>query len=94
MFIKPALGKKGILGGFVYEAGTRTPLEGVEVTIGQDEGTAQAIEKMGSKHKTTTHGEVVVDTANKVYTTPCYMLDADIIQIYDGANNVVKEMMR
>ena len=69
-------------------------LEGVEVTIGQDEGTVGAIEKMGGTHKTTTHGEVVVDATNKVYTTPCYMFDANIIQIYDGANNVVKEMMR
>lgn len=69
-------------------------LKGVEVTIGQDEGTADAIDQMGSTHRTTTHGEVVIDEKNKIFTTPCYMLDANILQVYDGASNVVKKMMR
>ena len=68
-------------------------LEGVEVTIGSDEGTISAIEGMGSKHKTTTHGEVVVDERFKVATTPCYMLDANIVQIFDGAQNVTKAVL-
>jgi enhancing lycopene biosynthesis protein 2 len=48
---------------------------------------------MGGRHVNTTHGEVTVDKDNKVYTTPCYMLDANIVQIYDGAFNVVKAML-
>lgn len=68
-------------------------LDGVEVTIGSDKGTAEAIEKMGAHHKNTTHGEVVVDSKYKVATTPCYMLDATILHIADGANNVVKALM-
>ena len=68
-------------------------IENVEVTIGSDPGTAEAIGKMGGRHVNTTHGEVTVDKANKVYTTPCYMLDANIEQIYDGAFNVVKTML-
>ncbi|MCU4165790.1 isoprenoid biosynthesis glyoxalase ElbB [Carboxylicivirga caseinilyticus] len=62
----------------------------IEVTIGEDKGTADAIEKMGAIHKPTNHGEVVIDTVNKIATTPCYMLDANIIQIAEGAENVVK----
>ncbi len=65
-------------------------LEGVEVTIGSDKATAEAIEAMGSHHKQTAHGEVVLDPKYKVATTPCYMLDATILHIADGANNVVK----
>jgi enhancing lycopene biosynthesis protein 2 len=65
----------------------------VEVTIGSDTGTAEAIEKMGGTHKEAGHGEVVVDKKNKIFTTPCYMLDATIVQIYEGAYNVVKEML-
>lgn len=65
----------------------------IEVTIGQDAGTAQAILKMGAKHIKATHGEVVVDKKNKVFTTPCYMLDANIAQIELGAMNIVKAMM-
>jgi enhancing lycopene biosynthesis protein 2 len=34
-----------------------------------------------------------VDRANKLFTTPCYMLDADIAQIGEGAENVVRAMM-
>jgi len=65
-------------------------LEGVELTIGQDEDTAKAIEDMGGKHKTTNHGDVIIDTKYKVATTPCYMLDATIADIADGAINVTK----
>ncbi len=67
--------------------------DNVEVTIGSDEGTAGAINAMGGKHIKTTHGEVVIDKAHNVFTTPCYMLDATILDIEQGATNVVKEMM-
>lgn len=63
------------------------------VTIGQDEGTIKAIEQLGGTHKKTTHGQVVVDEKYKVVTTPCYMLDATIDQIADGAENVVKKIL-
>lgn len=67
--------------------------DNVEVTIGADEGTAGAIVAMGGKHITTSHGEVVIDKAHNVYTTPCYMLDATILDIEQGATNVVKAMI-
>lgn len=65
----------------------------VELTIGDDAGTIQAIEEMGATHKATTHGEVVVDQQHKIVTTPCYMLDATITQIEEGARNVVKTIL-
>jgi len=68
-------------------------LKGVELTIGSDKETAEAVEKMGATHKNTTHGEVVVDNKFKLVTTPCYMLDATILHIAEGANNVVKTMI-
>ncbi len=68
-------------------------LGNVNVTIGQDEGTAEAIEAMGATHIITTHGDVVFDEDNIVFTTPCYMLDATILDIDDGATNIVSAMM-
>lgn len=65
----------------------------VKVTIGQDEETLQAIEQMGGFHENTSHGEIVVDEKYKLVTTPCYMLDASIDQIADGAENVVKKVL-
>lgn len=65
----------------------------VEVTIGDDEATADAIENMGATHINSTHGEIVVDEKYKLVTTPCYMLDATIDQIADGAENLVKKVI-
>ncbi|MEE8393314.1 MAG: isoprenoid biosynthesis glyoxalase ElbB [Rhodospirillales bacterium] len=68
-------------------------LDGAEVTIGDDPDTAEAIVKMGGTHKTTTHGEVVVDRKYKLATSPCYMLDATISQIAEGADNTVRTVL-
>jgi len=65
----------------------------VEVTIGQDPDTAEAVEKMGATHTNTNHGEVVFDEKNNLFTTPCYMLDANILDIAKGASNIVKAML-
>ena len=68
-------------------------LGNVTLTIGQDAATAEAVTKLGAQHQNTSHGEVIVDKSNHVYTTPCYMLDANIVQIADGADNIVKSIM-
>ncbi len=69
-------------------------LGNINVTIGNDMETASDIEKMGAKHHKTMHGQVTVDQHFKVVTTPCYMLDSNIVQIAEGAENVVKEMLK
>lgn len=66
----------------------------VKVTIGQDKGTADAVQAMGATHGDTGHGEVLVDAKNKLFTTPCYMLDANIAQIGDGAENIVRAVLK
>ncbi len=66
----------------------------VKITIGQDKGTAEAVVKMGASHENTDHGEVLIDSENKLFTTPCYMLDATIAQIGDGADNVVRAVLK
>ncbi|MFZ4741595.1 MAG: isoprenoid biosynthesis glyoxalase ElbB [Bacteroidales bacterium] len=68
-------------------------LKTIEVTIGNDEQTAIDIEKMGALHHTCNHAEVIKDAKLKIFTTPCYMLDADIVQIAQGAENIVCAMI-
>ena len=68
-------------------------LKDADVTIGNDEQTAMNIEKMGARHHKCNHGEVMKDSKLKIFTTPCYMLDANIAQIAEGAENIVKAMM-
>ncbi len=65
----------------------------VELTIGQDEETGKALEAMGAVNTITNHGQVIIDQENKIYTTPCYMLDANIAQIGEGAENIVKTLL-
>jgi enhancing lycopene biosynthesis protein 2 len=69
-------------------------LPGADVTIGSDKGTADAIEKMGAIHHETGHGEVIIDEKYKLVSTPCYMLDATIEQIAEGAENIVEELLK
>jgi len=65
----------------------------VTLTIGSDAGVAEGIGAMGATHKVTTHAEIVVDEVHKVVTSPCYMLDATVSQIADGADNTVRALM-
>jgi len=67
---------------------------GTNVTTGDDNASAGFIQKMGSDYTKTTHGEVIIDKSRKIFTTPCYMLDADIVQIAQGTENIVKEMLK
>jgi enhancing lycopene biosynthesis protein 2 len=45
-----------------------------KVTIGNDAGTAQAIEALGSSHETCPVDQAVVDEEHRVVSTPAYML--------------------
>jgi len=69
-------------------------IRGVEITLGVPCGASEAAEKHGAIHQVTTHGEVTVDMENKVATTPCYMLDATIAQVADGAEHIVDELLK
>ncbi len=68
-------------------------LQGSLVTLGQDENIADIVTNWGSKHQNTSHGEIAVDTTNKVVTTPCYMLDARISDVYNGATALIKKVI-
>ena len=68
-------------------------LGGVTVTAGQDAETAANIVKMGGIHAPTSHGEIVVDRANKIVSTPCYMLDSRVDQIGAGADKLIQAML-
>jgi enhancing lycopene biosynthesis protein 2 len=65
----------------------------VDVTIGGDEATAGHIEGMGGVHIPASNGEIVIDTKNRVVSNPCYMNDAAITDIADGADAVVKALI-
>ncbi len=67
--------------------------DGVELTIGTDAGTAAALEQLGARHCNAGHGEVVIDRKHRVVSSPCYMLDATISQIADGADATIRAVL-
>jgi len=68
--------------------------KGTNLTTGQDSASQSFIEKCGNNYTRTTHGEVVVDPVRKLFSTPCYMLEANIVQIQQGTENIVREMLK
>lgn len=66
----------------------------IKVTIGDDPETAAAIRAMGGQHINSAPGEVIVDQKNKIATSPCYMLDSSISRVAEGAENVVKAILK
>ncbi len=68
--------------------------KGAKLTTGQDPASGNFIEKKGNHSVQTDHGQVIIDPVHKLFTTPCYMLDATISQIAEGTENIVREMMK
>ena len=67
----------------------------VNVTMGSGEcRQAKELPMIGCKHTETTHGGVAIDKENKIYSTPCFMLDASLKDVYQGAWNLVEEMIK
>lgn len=66
----------------------------VTITVGPDEQDAKQVKAMGANHIATKHAEVIIDTKHKLFSTPCYQLDSTIVQIAEGADNIVKAMLK
>lgn len=64
-----------------------------EVTIGNDQGTAEAIETMGGQHKSCTVDMIHVDAGNNVVSTPAYMLGPGIKEVAVGIEKLVNKVV-
>ncbi len=63
--------------------------------IGDDTGTASELEKTGAKHSNCAVDRYVVDTGNKIITTPAYMFGtAKPHQIFEGVSGAIKELIQ
>lgn len=66
----------------------------VKVTIGKHPETAKAIEKTGAKHENCLVDQIVVDSHNKIVTTPAYMFDnAEMKDIFTGISQLVTQVL-
>ena len=64
-----------------------------EVTIGNDQDTAEAIETMGGEHKTCTVDMIHVDAGNNIVSTPAYMLGPGIKEVAVGIEKLVNKVV-
>lgn len=63
------------------------------LTIGDDAGTAKALEAMGAKHERCGIGGVVVDSRNALVSTPAYMLSPRISELAADAEKLVAAVL-
>jgi enhancing lycopene biosynthesis protein 2 len=68
--------------------------KGIEVTIGNDPGTARAIEALGCRHRACATEAMVLDSDHKIVSTPAYMLGPTITQVADGIEKTVAAVMK
>ena len=64
-----------------------------QLTIGTDTGTAAALTSMGSQHIPCPARDFVIDRANKIVSTPAYMLAGGIAEAAEGIERCVKELL-
>ena len=67
--------------------------EHVKLTIGNEKDTAARLERTGSKHQVARIDEIVIDEKNRVVTTPCYMYDARIGEVWGGIEQAVNALL-
>jgi enhancing lycopene biosynthesis protein 2 len=69
--------------------------KGVNLTIGEDAGTASELEKTGAKHQICAVEKYVVDHSNKIITTPAYLYGtAKPHQIFEGVSGAIAELIK
>ncbi|WP_142847799.1 isoprenoid biosynthesis glyoxalase ElbB [Telmatospirillum sp. J64-1] len=68
-------------------------LDRIEITIGNDLGTASAIKTMGSIHRPAASDQVVVDHKARIATAACHMLDATLSEIATATEGVVHALL-
>lgn len=64
-----------------------------QVTIGNDLGTAEAIDAMGGRHTVCEAASIHVDMENKLVTTPAYMVGANIATVAEGIEKLIKKVL-
>ncbi|MFI4896638.1 MAG: isoprenoid biosynthesis glyoxalase ElbB [Phycisphaerales bacterium JB059] len=59
------------------------------LTIGTDEGTAGGLEQLGAVHEPREPTGVVIDEANRIVSTPCYMSASRVSEVFEGCDKMV-----
>lgn len=69
-------------------------IKGAKLTIGNDPQVAGAIEALGQTHVECAANSCVLDEANRVVTTPAYMLAKDMAELFEGISCAVDGLIK
>ena len=67
--------------------------KGTHMTLGTDQGMADTMTSLGCHHVECSVEDIVVDEANKVVTTPAYLLAQRISEAYKGIDKAVEKVL-
>jgi enhancing lycopene biosynthesis protein 2 len=68
--------------------------QGVRLTIGNNAETAASLESKGATHVDCSVKDIVVDSVNRVVSTPAYMLAESILEAEIGINKLVAAVLK
>ncbi len=66
----------------------------LKLTIGEDAGTAGALEALGARHVVCPVDGLCVDEENRIVTSPAYMYDARIADVAAGIDKAVAALLK
>ena len=66
----------------------------IAVTIGEDEGTASAIENTGAKHHISATQDIVIDEENRIVSCSAYMREDRIAHVAQGIETLIQGVVR
>jgi enhancing lycopene biosynthesis protein 2 len=97
-FIVKCLNKRKVMGFICIAPALLAKISGdlglkIDLTIGTDPETAQAVETMGAQHIPCSVNEIVVDEKNRIVTTPAYMLGQRIVEVATGIEKLVNKVL-
>ena len=64
------------------------------LTIGTDEGTADALSMIGAQHQPRNVDEILIDETNRIVSTPAYMLADSLAEAAHGIEKLVDEVLK
>ena len=77
----------------MLSAAAKSTGQQLKLTIGNDAGTASAIEAMGGTHVDCPVDAIVEDGDHRVVTAPAYMYDASISQVAQGIEKMIAKVV-
>lgn len=70
-------------------------LSGIELTLGNpDSSYLDSVRYFNAVHTVKNVTDVCIDAKNNIFTTPAYMLETNISDVFAGINNLVKEIYK